>query len=144
MERGDEALMAIPLTSLSRLRYAGFVVAAALWLTGPALAQEAIRDGGVLTGKLRLVHARHPNGTRIEAYQIVSVARAMPADDGFCTTDKGATTFHLFAITDAARRQLKPLLGKTVTLKTDELFCSQTAWHIGDVAVSRWTLLPPR
>jgi hypothetical protein len=118
------------------------IVSSALWFSMPAVAQEAIRDGGVLTGTLRLVHTRHPNGTKIEAYQVVSLPRAMPADDEFCNSDKGATTFHLFTMTAAAKKQLNPLLGKTVTVRTDALFCSQTVWHIGDVAVPQWTLLP--
>ena len=50
-------------------------------------------------------------------------------------------TFHLFAITDAARKQLKARLGKQVSVKAVKLFCAQTAWHIGDVAVPEWTLL---
>jgi hypothetical protein len=128
----------------SRLRRAGIVVLGALWLTMPAVAQEAIKDGGVVTGTLRLVRTRHPNGTKIEAYQVVSVPRAMPKDDEFCSSDKGATTFHLFTMTDAAKTQLKPLLGKTITVKTGALFCSQTAWHVGDVAVPEWTLVTKR
>ena len=125
----------------SNLRRAGVVAWSVLWLTAPVAAQEPIKDGGVLSGTLRLVRTRHPNGTRIEAYQIVSVPRAMPAGDDFCDYDKGATTFHLYTMTDAARKQLKPLLGSTVTVKATALFCSQTAWHIGDVAVPEWTLV---
>jgi hypothetical protein len=126
----------------SRLWHTGLVVLAALWLAAPATAQEAIKEGGVLTGTLRLVATRHPNGTKIEAYQIVSVPRTMPAADDFCDPKKGATTFHLFAMTAAAKKRLQPLLGKTVTVRADALFCSETAWHIGDVAVPQWTLLP--
>ena len=126
----------------SRLWHIGVAMSGALCLTQPAVAQEAIREGGVLTGKLRLVQTRHPNGTKIEAYQIVSVPRAMPAGDDFCDYAKGATTFHLFTMTAAARKQLQPLLGKTVAVRTDALFCSETAWHIGDAAVPKWTLLP--
>src|SRR5207302_2771433 len=101
-----------------------------------------IKDGDTLTGKLRLVATRHPNGTPIKAYQIVSSPRKMPADDDFCDPKgPGATTFHLFTMTEAARRQLQPLLGKTITVRADTLFCSETAWHVGDVAVSQWTLL---
>jgi hypothetical protein len=102
---------------------------------------EPIAEGGTLTGKLRLVPTRHPNGTKIEAYQIVSKPRAMPKGDDFCDYDKGATTFHLF-MESARRKQLGPLLGKTVSVKVNALFCSQTAWHIGDVAVPQWELLP--
>ena len=94
-----------------------------------------------MTGTLRLVRTRHDNGTKIEAYQIVSEPRAMPTDDDFCTAEKGATTFHLFAMTDAARKQLKPRLGKSISVRAVRLFCAQTAWHIGDVAVPEWTAL---
>ena len=126
----------------SRLRRASIAALGALWLSVPAIAQEPIKEGGVLTGKLRLVRTRHPNGTPIDAYQIVSVPRAMPAGDDFCDYDQGATTFHLFTMTQAAKKQLQPLLGKTVTVKANALFCSETAWHIGDAAVPDWTLLP--
>jgi len=103
---------------------------------------EPIKEGDTLTGKLRLVPTRHPNGTKIEAYQIVSRPRAMPKGDDFCDYDKGATTFHLFTMKDDLRKQLNPLLGKTVSVKAIALFCSETAWHIGDVAVPQWELLP--
>jgi hypothetical protein len=118
------------------------VLLTALLLAAPALAQEPIKEGGVLTGKLRLVATRHPNGTKLEAYQIVSEPRAMPPGDDFCDYDKGATTFHLFTMTDAAKKQLQSLLGKTISVKANALFCSETAWHIGDVVVPDWTVLP--
>jgi hypothetical protein len=109
----------------------------ALALGATAGAQQPI----TLTGKLRLVATRHPNGTKPEAYQILSEPRMMPANDDFCDYSKGATTFHLFTMTDAARKQLKPLLGKMVSVKTSALFCSETARHIGDVAVLQWTVV---
>ena len=117
------------------LRRIPLAALAVLCLIAPALAQEPIKEGGVLTGKLRLVATRHPNGTKLEAYQIVSDPRAMPPGDEFCDYDKGATTFHLFTMTDAAKKQLQPLLGRTISVKANALFCSETAWHIGDVAV---------
>jgi len=124
-----------------RLARTLIVALAALCFCTPAQAQQPIKDGDILTGTLRVVRTRHDNGKRIVAYQIVSKPRAMPADDDFCTYENGATTFHLFAITDAARKQLKPRLGKSISVKAVRLFCSQTAWHIGDVAVPEWTLL---
>jgi hypothetical protein len=91
---------------------AGWVVVtglAALLMATPADAQPPIKDGDTLSGTLRLVRTRHPNGTKIEAYQIVSAPRAMPADDDFCESGKGVTTFHLFTMTDAARKQFEAL-----------------------------------
>jgi hypothetical protein len=130
------------LTDAPSLTRALIVVVAALSFCGAAQAQAPIKDGDILTGTLRLVRTRHDNGTKIEAYQIVSEPRAMPADDDFCTAEKGATTFHLFAMTDAARKQLKQRLGKSISVRAVRLFCAQTAWHIGDVAVPEWTVLP--
>lgn len=126
------------------MRITGLAAVAGLALliaSAPAGAQQPIKDGDTLTGTLRLVRTRHPNDTKIEAYQLVSVPRAMPANDDFCDAGKGATTFHLFTMPDATRKQLKPLLGKTVSVKAAALFCSHTAWHIGDVAVPEWSLV---
>ena len=126
------------------MRIVGLAVAAGLavlLIGASAKAQQPIKEGDTLTGKLRLVQTRHPNGTRLEAYQIVSEPRMMPANDDFCDYDKGATTFHLFTMTKAAKKQLKPLIGKQVSVKATALFCSETAWHIGDVAVPEWTVL---
>ena len=126
------------------MRVAGLIFVAGLavlMMSAPAGAQQPIKGGDTLTGTLRIVATRHPNGTKIEAFQIVSAPRAMPADDDFCKAGKGVTTFHLFTMTDAARKQLKPLLGKPVTVKANALFCAHTAWHIGDVGVSEWTLV---
>jgi len=124
------------------MRVVGLAVMAGLvaLVIGAAEAQAPIKNGDILIGTLRLVRTAHPNGTKIEAYQIVSTPRAMPANDEFCDTTKGATTFHLFATSEVARKRLKPHVGKTVTVKADALFCSQTAWHIGDVAVPEWSL----
>jgi len=113
---------------------------AALYLCTPAEAQQPIKPGDTLMGTLRLVRTLHPNGTKIEAYQVVSAPRVMPVNDEFCDTTRGATTFHLFTTSEVARKRLKPHIGKTITVKTDALFCSQTAWHIGDVAVPEWSL----
>jgi hypothetical protein len=107
-----------------------------------AVAQDAIREGDLLTGELRLVRTKHPNGTPIGAFQIVSLPRAMPANDEFC--DGPATTFHIAAMDDATRKQLRALIGKKVSLKAEELVCSHTAWHIGDAVVLKWSALTKR
>jgi hypothetical protein len=111
-------------------------------IASSALAQDAIKDGDQLSGELRLVRTRHPNGTRINAYQIVSAPRTMPTSDDFC--DKPAKTFHIVATDAAKTKQLRSLVGRKVSLKADALFCSHTAWHIGDVMVSQWSGLTRR
>jgi hypothetical protein len=111
-------------------------------IASACLAQDAIKEGDLLSGELRLVRTRHPNGTPINAYQIVSAPRTMPANDDFC--DKPAKIFHIVAMDDARTKQLRPLIGKKVSLKADALFCSHTAWHIGDVVVTEWRDLTQR
>ena len=123
-------------------RLMAFALAVSACSFASAAEFDPIREGDTLTGKLRLVPTRHPNGTRIEAYQIVSRPRAMPKDDDFCDHVKGATTFHLVTMTNELRKQLDPLLGKTISVKANALHCSETAWHIGDVVVHQWELLP--
>jgi len=113
---------------------------AALSLCTGAQAQEAIKEGDTLTGTLRLVKTSHPNGTKIQAYQIVSAPRMMPADDEFCDDKNGATTFHLVTMEDKLKKQLNPLLGKKISVKAISLHCSETAWHIGDAVVGEWAL----
>lgn len=123
------------------MRALTFIVLIALaMLAGPAHADDPMKSGDTLIGKLRLVKTKHPNGTPIEAYQVVSAPRQMPSNDNFCADPHGkAKTFHLFSMTDQDKGTLSRLVGKTVRIKVWELFCSQNAWHVGDVAVNKWS-----
>lgn len=94
-------------------------------------ADELLRQGEAISGELRLVRTHHPNGTPIEAYQIVvDRLRDLAIRNDFCG-DMPPVTFHLFA-DEGQRRQLDPLLGTRVTVGGDNFFCSETAWHVGD------------
>jgi hypothetical protein len=83
------------MAALRLVRLAVIAGLAALPISNAANAQQPVKEGDTLTGKLRRVAARHPNGTGIEAWQIVSRPRMMPANDDFCDYKNGATTFHL-------------------------------------------------
>lgn len=115
------------------------VAAAAVLMATPARSEEVLKHGDVITGKLRVVHVRHPSGTLITAYQIVSEPRKAPADDEFC--DDKVSIFHVLSMEPPQVKLLRPLLGKQVSLKANSFFCSETAWHIGDVVVSEWSEL---
>jgi hypothetical protein len=116
------------------------VAAAILTVMHPANAEETLARGGWLSGTLRMVRLHHPNGTSIQAYRIVSESRQMSASDDFCTNpDAKASTFHLFTKTKSDRVTLSRLIGKKTRVRVWELFCSQTAWHVGDVAVNKWS-----
>jgi len=111
-----------------------------LAFTSLATAEETLAKGGWLSGTLRLVRTHHPNGTPMQAYQIVSEPRQMASSDDFCVNpDAKASTFHLFTKTKSDRVELSRLLGKKLRVRVWELFCAQTAWHVGDVAVNKWS-----
>jgi hypothetical protein len=125
-------------------------LAAALFVfmaVGAAQAQEPSKDtlkpGDTITGKLRLVEARHPNGTLLRAFQVVvDTPKAFAKEDEFC--DGPPRTFHLVVMNDKPKEaRLKKLLGKKVSVVTEDLACSETAWHVGDAVLFQWHLAEP-
>jgi hypothetical protein len=120
-----------------------FVIAALVVLSGAAQAQDLLRPGDTISGKLRLVQTRHPNGTRLTAYQVVvDNPRPLAEKDEFCG-DTPPRTFHLVVMDDKAKAtQLKRLLGKKLNVVLDSFFCSETAWHVGDAVVFQWHVVP--
>ncbi len=110
----------------------------------PLRAEETLKSGDTISGRLRFVPTRHPNGTRINAYQIVS-DRPLPlaVPDEFC--DGKPVTFHLVANDKPVKARLDRLLGKKIAVVAETFFCSHTAWHIGDAVVTQWRFAePPR
>jgi hypothetical protein len=108
------------------------------------LADDLLRPGDTITGKLRFFKHQHPNGTWIPVYQIPSDhPKKFAADDEFCD-DKPPVTFHLFVTNDAAKkRSLDRLLGKRIGVALDSFFCSETAWHVGDAVATQWHFAEP-
>jgi len=120
-----------------------FLFPTLLLLALPAQAQDLLKPGDTISGKLRLVKTTHPSGTVINAYQIVSDhPRKFAKADDFCG-DAPPHTFHLVAMDDKAKAaKLKKLLGRKITVILDDFFCSQTAWHIGDAVSFAWHFAP--
>ena len=115
------------------------LLAVLLLASGGAHAQDLLKPGDTISGKLRLVQTRHPNGTRLTAYQIVSDhPRKFAKADEFCG-DAPPKTFHLVAMNDKARTaELKKRLGRKVSVVLEDFFCSETAWHVGDAVSFAW------
>jgi hypothetical protein len=106
-------------------------------LAMPSFAQEGFKEGDVVSGELRLVKTRHPNGTAIFAYQIVSdTPKPLAKKDEFC--DSPPRIFHIVANNKKVKRDLNRRLNKKVAVRADNFFCSHTAWHIGDAVVTMW------
>ena len=111
----------------------------------PSQAQETLKQGDVISGRLRLVKTKHFNGTPVSAYQIVAdTPRHFATKDEFCDDDAPPKTFHLFVMDDkATASRLKSQIGKKLAVVGEEFFCSQTAWHIGDAVVIKWRFAEP-
>jgi hypothetical protein len=143
-----------PKTNASVVRFWGpaFAGASGVWVAVFLLlanvvhaqqpAQDTLKPGDTITGKLRQVEARHPNGTLLRAWQIVSDApKPLAKPDEFC--DGPPKTFHLLVSKNPAlEKRLRKLRGKTVSIEAESFFCSETAWHIGDAVVPQWRLKP--
>jgi hypothetical protein len=109
-------------------------------LAAPAPAQDTLKPGDTLSGKLRVVKTRHPNRTPITAYQIVvDHPKNFAKEDNFCDPKNPPVTFHLVVLDDKAKLVLlKRKLGKSVKVVAEDLMCSETAWHVGDAVVFQW------
>ena len=107
----------------------------------PASADDLLRPGDTITGKLRFFRHQHPNGTWIPVYQITSDhPRKLAAKDEFCG-EEAPVTFHLAVMNDRTKkRALDKLLGKRISVVLDSFFCSETAWHVGDAVSFEWHL----
>jgi hypothetical protein len=106
-------------------------------------AQATLKLGDIITGTLQVVNAKHPNGTAIRAYEIVSNApKPFAKKDEFCGA-KPPKTFQLIVTKNPALTQrLDRLVGKTIAVEAEDFFCAQTAWHIADAVLAQWRLKP--
>ena len=136
----------------------GFVVMMAAAMAAPALsparAQQAepapdpapkvaklINAGDVLTGELNVMNLRGgKKGKRVATYQLTSEPRRLPTANGLCGLETGPETFQIVT-NDAQASQLKNYLGKEVSLKVDEVACSQEAGQMSDAVVTKWSVV---
>ena len=137
---------------MTTMRFSLGVLAAAALFSASAQAQESkqesmpefLKAGDVIHGLVRVVNTKHPNGTPIVAYQIVSdTPKAFAQKDGFCKAAP-PKTFHLVETDNKVKAgRLKRSVGKKIDIVADEFMCSQTAWHIGDAVATKWRFTGP-
>ena len=90
----------------------------------------------MLTGELNVMKLRGgKNGKRVATYQITSEPRRLPTANGLCGLETGPETFQIVTNSDAQAAQLKNFVGKEVSLKVDEVACSQDAGQMSE----RWS-----
>jgi hypothetical protein len=122
------------------MRAPAAIALAFIVLASPCAAQDTLKRGDTISGKLRFFQHQHPNGTWINVYQITADhPKKFAAEDEFCDADKPPKTFHLVVMNDKAKKKhLDKMLGKTIAVVADAFSCSETAWHVGDAVVFQW------
>jgi hypothetical protein len=103
-------------------------------------AQQAIKNGDVLTGQLNAMRSR-AKGKRVNAYQLVSEPRRLPPPNGLCGLETGPETFQIVTSNDAQAAQLKGYIGKEVSVKVDEVACAQDAGQMSEAVVTKWSVV---
>ena len=105
-----------------------------------AQAQQAIKNGDVLTGQLNAMRSR-ANGKRVNTFQLVSEPHRLPPPSGLCNLETGPETFQIVTNTEAQAAQLKNFVGKEVSLKVDEITCAQDAGQMSEAVVTKWSVV---
>ena len=105
-----------------------------------AQAQQAIKNGDVLTGQLNAMRSR-AKGKRVNTFQLVSEPRRLPPPNGLCKLETGPETFQIVTSNDAQAAQLKGFIGKEVSVKVDEIACAQDAGQLSEAVVTKWTVV---
>jgi hypothetical protein len=103
-------------------------------------AQQAIKNGDILTGQLNAMRSR-AKGKRINTYQLVSEPHRLPPPNGLCNLETGPETFQIVTNNDAQAAQLKGFVGKEVSLKVDEVACAQEAGQMSEAVVTKWSVV---
>lgn len=102
---------------------------------------KLIKNGEVLSGELRVMRSR-AKGKRINTYQVISTeGRRIPGPDGLCNLETGPETFQIVTSGDADVSRLKPFIGKTISIKANEMSCATAAGQVSDALVSKWTIV---
>jgi hypothetical protein len=142
------------MTDMTRRRFGkhlALVTVMALTSAAPALAQDAdaapkpaklMNAGDVLSGELNAMRVRSgQKGKRVAAYELRSEPRRLATANGLCGLETGPETFQIVTSNAAQVAQLKNFLGKEVSLKVDEVACSQEAGQMSDAVVTKWSVV---
>jgi hypothetical protein len=106
----------------------------------PAPVAKPLVSGDVLTGELTAIR-KGSRKNRTLTFQVRSEPRRLPPPAGLCNLETGPETFEIVAKGDAETSQLKPFLGKTISVKASDITCSDKAGQLADAVVSRWSVV---
>jgi hypothetical protein len=119
---------------------AAAVLAIVLAAAVDARAQQAIKNGDVLTGQLNAMRSR-AKGKRVSTFQLVSEPHRLPPPNGLCNLETGPETFQIVTSNDAQAAQLKGFIGKEISLKVDEIACAEDAGQMSEAVVTKWSVV---
>lgn len=120
------------------------VTCAVALLASDAQAQvpKLLKNGEVLSGELRVMRSRAEKGKRVNTFQVISSeGRRIPGPDGLCNLETGPETFQIVTNGDADVSRLKPFVGKTISIKANEMSCPTAAGQVSDALVLKWTIV---
>jgi hypothetical protein len=103
---------------------------------------KLINAGDVLSGELNAMKVRGgKKGKRVATYQLTSEPRRLPPPNGLCNLETGPETFQLITSSDAQAAQLKNFIGKEISVKVDEVACSQDAGQMSEAVITKWSVV---
>jgi hypothetical protein len=120
---------------------AAAVLAISVAVACDAQAQQAIRNGDVLTGQLNAMRNRAAKGRHVNTFQLVSEPHRLPPPNGLCGLETGPETFQIVTNNDAQAAQLRGFVGKEVSVKVDEVACAQDAGQFSEAVVTKWSVV---
>ena len=105
-----------------------------------ACAEKAkpLNAGEVLSGELTAMKSKKTKGI---TFQLTSEPRRLPAPAGLCNLETGPETFQIVTNSASEAAELKPFIGKTVSVKANEMSCPQDAQQFSDAIVTKWSLV---
>ena len=111
-------------------------------------AQACPGKGATLTGTLRVERHQHPNGSTFEPWmlQLPGPTCLMVAGLDDRSPPQRLPTIRrvqLGAASDQQTAQLRSLVGKSITIRLDDVFEPHTAWHVGDVVSTEFAIVRP-
>ena len=108
----------------------------------PPKAGKVINAGDVLSGELTAMKVRGgKRGGKLNTYQLTSEPRRLPPPNGLCNLETGPETFQLITSSDAQAAQLKNFIGKAISVKVDEVACSQDAGQMSEAVITKWSVV---
>ena len=107
-----------------------------------ARAQQAMKNGDVLTGQLNAMKSRAAKGKRIASFQLVSGPHRLPPPNGLCGLETGPETFQIVTSSDAQTNDLKKYIGKQISIVVDDVACASEPGQMSEAVVTKWSVMP--